>query len=47
VLADNHARLRKAIANDYPPPPIYSPYSPAITAEPYTNGEPYNPRNAE
>jgi hypothetical protein len=27
VLAQNHAALTKAIANDNPPPPLYSPYS--------------------
>ena len=43
VLAQNHAALTKAIANDNPPPPLYSPYSAAITAEPYSNGEPYDP----
>ncbi|HTX93663.1 MAG TPA: hypothetical protein VME67_01755 [Mycobacterium sp.] len=43
VLAQNHAALTKAIANDNPPPPLYNPYSATITAEPYTNGEPYDP----
>ncbi len=46
VLAQNHAALTRTIANDNPPPPIYSPYSPAITAEPYRNGEPTDPRKA-
>jgi hypothetical protein len=39
----NHASLTRAIRNDNPPPPIYSPYSAAITAKPYTNGEPFHP----
>lgn len=47
VLAQNHASLTKAIANDNPPPPLYSPYSASITAEPYRNGEPTDPRKAE
>lgn len=43
VLARNHASLTKAIANDNPPPPLYNPYSAAITAKPYTNGESFDP----
>ena len=43
VLAQNHAGLSKAIANDNPPPPLYNPYSATITAKPYTNGEPFDP----
>ncbi|OBJ81989.1 hypothetical protein [Mycobacterium asiaticum] len=47
VLAQNHASLTRAIANQNPPPPLYSPYSEVITAEPYRNGESWDPRNAE
>jgi len=43
VLAQNHAMLNNAMEKDLPAPPIYSPYSAAITSEPYTNGEPYSP----
>ncbi|MCV7352179.1 hypothetical protein [Mycobacterium parmense] len=43
VLAQNHAALTKAITNDNPPPPLLDPYSPAITAKPYTNGESFDP----
>jgi hypothetical protein len=43
VLAQNHAALTKAIANDNPPPPLYNPYSATITAKPYTNGESFDP----
>jgi hypothetical protein len=43
VLAQNHAGLTKAIANDNPPPPLYNPHSATITAKPYTNGEPFDP----
>lgn len=47
VLAQNHAALSRAIANDNPPPPLYSPYSAAITSEAYTNGEPHSPCDAK
>lgn len=43
VLAQNHAALTKAIANDNPPPPLYNPYSATITAKPYTNGGSFEP----
>ncbi|OBH80197.1 hypothetical protein A5681_04530 [Mycobacterium scrofulaceum] len=46
VLVQNHHALTKAIANDTPAPPIYSPFSPAITGKQYTNGEPYRPDSA-
>ena len=35
VIAQNHAALMNSIQKDLAPPPLYSPYSEAITSTPY------------
>jgi hypothetical protein len=44
VLAQNDSNLRNAFAKDLNPPQLLDPYSPLVTADTYTNGEPYDPR---
>ena len=44
VLAQNDSNLRNAFAKDLDPPVLLDPYSAAVTADPYRNGEPYDPR---
>ncbi len=43
VLNQNHNSLTKAFAAGTPTPPLLDPFSPSITADEYTNGQPYSP----
>jgi hypothetical protein len=38
VIAQNHAAPTNAIQKDLNPPPLYTPFSQAITSDPYTGG---------
>lgn len=46
VLAANNASLLRSFKAGTPPPELVDAYGPGITAQPYSNGEPYSPTGA-